>query len=58
METCPKSLITAESLSLMEAFWAWKLLGAGDLGSLPARTVDAYCVLENELRAEVNDGTK
>lgn len=58
MESCPKSLITAESESLVESFWAWKLLGGCDLTNLPAKTVDAFCVLENELRAEVNDGTK
>jgi hypothetical protein len=58
VESCPKSLITAESESLVGSFWAWKLLGGCGFMDLPAKTADAFCVLENELRAEVNDGTK
>jgi hypothetical protein len=37
----------------MEEFQAWKLFGGVDPYSLPARTVEAFFVLENELRAEV-----
>ena len=58
LDSCPKSYVTAESVSLVEAFGAWKLVGGGDFAGLPARTVDAFCVLENELRAEMSNGTE
>ena len=57
LETCPRSYITAESTTLVEAFAAWKLLGGGDPGSLAARAADAFCVLENELRVEMSHAT-
>lgn len=53
--TCPKSYITALSLSWIDQFQAWKLFGLPDIYSLPARQIDAFCVLENELRLEVED---
>ncbi|MBI4876804.1 MAG: hypothetical protein HY822_19380 [Acidobacteria bacterium] len=58
VDECPKSLVTAESVSLVEAFAAWKLAGGGDAGGLAARTADAFCVLESELRAEMAHGTE
>jgi len=58
LDTCPRSFVSAESIGLVEAFAAWKLVGSGDFASLPARTADAFCVLENELRAEMNNGTE
>jgi len=58
LDTCPRSFVSAESIGLVEAFGAWKLVGSGDFASLPARTADAFCVLENELRAEMNNGTE
>ncbi len=57
LETCPRSYITAASMTLVEAFAAWKLLGGGDPGALAARTADAFCVLENELRVEMSNAT-
>ena len=56
--TCPTSYVTAESIALLEEFYAWKLAGAGNVYDLPARLVEAMFVLENELRAEANDGQK
>ncbi len=58
LDSCPKTYITGESMSLVEAFAEWKLLGSSDAGSLPARTADAFCVLENELRTETNNGAE
>jgi len=52
---CPTSYVTPESLSLLEEFHAWKLFGTTDVYRLPARTVEAFGVLENELRSERND---
>jgi hypothetical protein len=56
LATCPTSYITSESIALLEEFHAWKLLGAGAVHELPARLVEAIFVLENELRAEINNG--
>jgi hypothetical protein len=45
-----------ESIALVQEFHAWKLIGGVDLYSLPARTVDGFCILEQELRAEIKNG--
>jgi hypothetical protein len=58
LTTCPTSYITSESIALLEEFQVWKLLGAGNVHDWPARLVEAIFVLENELRAEGNDGEK
>ena len=55
-DTCPVSCITAESIALVQEFHAWKLVGGVDLYSLPARTVDGFCILEQELRLEIKNG--
>jgi hypothetical protein len=51
---CPKSYITPESLGWLEEFQVRKLFGFGDLTTLSARAVDAFCTLEKELAAERN----
>lgn len=56
ISTCPKSYITGESISLLEQFYAWKLFGNEDPKLLPARTVDAFVVLEKELVEERANG--
>lgn len=43
-------------MSLLEEFLAWKLLGGAKYDELPARTVDAFFVLEREWREEIRDG--
>ena len=49
---CPVSLVTAESWALVEEFFVWRRLGGRfDVWSAPARRVDAYGVLERELRS-------
>ncbi len=40
---------------MLEEFHAWKLFGSMDFRGLPARTVEAICILENELRSERDD---
>jgi hypothetical protein len=50
---CPKSVITGESMYLLEEFSAWKLCAAGSLRTMPARVADAILILENEFRAEL-----
>lgn len=56
METCPKSYITGESLTLVEAFTVWKVLDAGSVDDYPARIVDGFCVLQERLLRKENDG--
>ena len=58
-EECPKSLVTAESIELLERFFAAHALGAsGTWGwkDPTAREADAFLALEQELRAEGTNG--
>lgn len=50
---CPKNEITASSVSWLEAFHQWKLLGGAAFGELDARTADAFLVLEGAYREEL-----
>lgn len=52
LTTCPKSYISAESLRWLELFHVHRHLGTGDAREMPARDVEALCVLENEWNAE------
>ena len=56
--TCPVSYISPVSLAWIEEFIAWKVMGGGDLRQLPARTVEAICLLENEAAKEANNGER
>jgi hypothetical protein len=56
LATCPTSYVVPESDALLEEYNAWKLFGAQNVFDLPARLVHAIVILENELRAEGNDG--
>lgn len=57
--TCPVSLITADSIGLLEEFAAMKSLRAGPvLRDLPARFVDGWLAIENELAKEKGDGNE
>jgi hypothetical protein len=53
IDSCPVSYVTAESSALIQEFQVWKLFGGVDAFALPARTVEAFCILENELRVEM-----
>ena len=53
---CPTSFISAESLAWIERYQAARVFGFGDVMDLPARTVDAFCVLELELAREKRHG--
>jgi hypothetical protein len=55
-EECPKSLVTAASVEILERFFAWKLSGGSGWEDLTAREADAFVMLEGELRAEAADG--
>jgi hypothetical protein len=55
LETCPKSYVTGESESLVEAFFVRRRMHAFDLEELSARQVEAFVILEKELLEEMND---
>lgn len=52
---CPKSIISGESLSLVEEFFAWKL-GGGSVQERSAKSVDAFFALEREWQKETRNG--
>ena len=55
-EECPKSLVTPESIELLELFCIWKRAGDGRWLDLTARELDAFLTIEEEWRAEVANG--
>jgi hypothetical protein len=54
--SCPKSLITAESESLVEEFWVRRSLKSWNFEGLSARQVEAFQVLAEALAAEAKHG--
>jgi hypothetical protein len=52
VEECPRSHITANSEALLEGFHAFRVFGGAEPHAMPARLVDAICILEQELRSE------
>ncbi len=54
---CPRTYIRSESIGYLERFAAWRTLGLGANGEMPAREYDAFQVLraEIEVRRESND---
>ena len=42
----------------MEEYVAWKTVGGAAWTQLPARTVEAFCVLESETAKEANNGER
>lgn len=49
---CPTWEVSGQSTGWLEEFAAWKTIGGVNLYELPAKTADAFCVLENLVRAE------
>ena len=56
-EECPKSLVTGESLSLVEEFFVRRQLGMADTLEIAARKVDAFVILRGEMEREEKDAT-
>ncbi len=54
---CPKSIITAQSLSFIQQFLYWKGCGV-DLWSLDAKSADAILLLQDEFEKEKKNGEK
>jgi hypothetical protein len=55
VDTCPVSYISAQSLAWLEEYAAWKALRPPALWELPAKTVEAFCLLEKEMLREASD---
>jgi hypothetical protein len=53
---CPKSVITARSLEMLERFNYWKACGSGSLMQEEAKTADALLYLNEQWIEEHNDG--
>jgi hypothetical protein len=56
VQECPKSLITGESLALLEEFFVKRRLGMNDSTEMEARKVDAFLILRDEMEREERDG--
>jgi len=52
------SYIKAQSLAWIEQYVAWKTVGGADWTRLPARTVEAFCVLDRETAKETRNGER
>jgi hypothetical protein len=50
VEQCPKSIISAESIALLQQYQAWKMFGCPNPQTLPAKTVDGLLILGAESR--------
>ena len=55
-DMCPKSLVTAQSLSWIEEFLVWKRLGINLPFDLGARQAEAFVILEEQLSLERQSG--
>lgn len=55
-DICPKSLITAKSISWIEEFLIWKRLRLDLQNDLSARQAEAFLILEEQLALEANIG--
>ena len=53
---CPQSFIRPESLTLLEEHHVWSMGRHGELREYPAKSVEAFAVLESELLREKNHG--
>jgi hypothetical protein len=56
-EECPKSLITGESLVLIEEFLVGRRLGMQNGLEMDARKADAFLILQAEMEREQRNGT-
>jgi hypothetical protein len=53
VSACPKSLISGASLSFLEEYQARKQFGGfGNVAEMEARSVDAFCLLEQLVAKE------
>jgi len=57
-EECPTSLVTAESLELLEKYFVWKVSRGSGLLEMRAREADAFFTLEEELKKSRESGVR
>ena len=57
VDECPKSLVTGESLSLLEEFFVRRRLEIPDSLDLEARKVEAFLILRDLMEKEQRSGT-
>ncbi len=55
-QECPRSLMSPESVQIVEEFFVWKASGGGKWDELTARQADGFQQLEQEWRAEAVNG--
>ena len=53
---CPKSLISADSLSWLEQYQVWRIHPAQPLTEMDARSAEAFLILEGERLREKAKG--
>jgi hypothetical protein len=53
---CPKSIISAQSLELLERFGYWKAAGGGSLMNEDAKVADAIFFLNEQWLKEQDNG--
>ena len=53
---CPKSIITGQSLEMLERFTYWKLVGGGSLMQDDAKVADALLFLNEQWLEEEKHG--
>src|SRR5690242_4213425 len=56
--TCPKSFITAQSLTWIEQFLVWRNLGYQRDAETNARDLEAFLLLQHELNLEIKRGSE
>jgi hypothetical protein len=54
--TCPKSYITAESITLLEEFSVRRRMGDVRIAELTSRQVEGFAILERALAEELKNG--
>jgi len=56
-EECPKSMITGESLTLLEEFLVRRRMGISESTETEARRMDGFLVLREQIEQEERDDT-
>lgn len=55
LNTCPRSVVTAESTGWFEEFQIWRKFGSSNYEQMEARKLEAFLVLGAELERERSD---
>jgi len=56
-DECPKSLITGDSLALLDEYFVSRALNFDLTNESPARTVDAFLILREQTEREERNGS-